>query len=45
MLLTASLTRTEQLGLNGRALWRDLARRDFRKMSFHFRGFCRALRS
>jgi hypothetical protein len=43
MLLTASLTRSEQLNLNGRALWRDFASGDFRKMRFHLRGFWRAL--
>jgi len=38
-----SLSSSEQLSLNGRALLRDLAHRDFRKLKFHLRGFCRAL--
>jgi hypothetical protein len=45
MILHLPLSRTSQLRLNGRALLLDLARRDFRKLGFHLRGFYRALRS
>jgi hypothetical protein len=43
MFMTGSLTRSEQLSLNGRAILRDFTSGDFRKMTFHLRGFCRAL--
>ena len=43
MLLHVLLSRKDQLGLNGRAVLRDLANRDLRKMSFHLRGLLRAI--
>jgi hypothetical protein len=43
MILHLPLSRSEQLRLNGRAILRDFASRDFRKARFHLRGFCRAL--
>jgi hypothetical protein len=43
MILSAILTRTEQLSLNGRAVLRDLVNGKVEKLCFHLRGFCRAL--
>ncbi|MFT3868819.1 MAG: hypothetical protein QM715_10205 [Nibricoccus sp.] len=39
------LTRSQQLALNGRAVWRDLMTRHFGKLRFHLRGCLRALRN
>ncbi|WP_217494483.1 hypothetical protein [Nibricoccus aquaticus] len=43
MILHLPLSRKHQLSLNGRAVLRDLASGDFRKMGFHLRGLYRAL--
>jgi hypothetical protein len=43
MVISASLTRSEQFVLNGRAVWRDLFRGEVGKLYFHLRGCWRAL--
>jgi hypothetical protein len=43
MIISGTLTRTEQLSLNGRAVWRDLKRGKVDKLCFHLRGCWRAL--
>lgn len=43
MMLQVTLSRSDQLVLNGRAVLRDLTSGDFRKMSFHLRGLWRAV--
>jgi len=43
MIISATLTRTEQLALNGRAVWRDLLTGEVEKLCFHLRGLWRAV--
>jgi len=42
MINVAQLTRSKQLILNGRAVWRDFVRCEVGKLRFHLRGCCRA---
>jgi hypothetical protein len=44
MVIPATLSRSVQLRLNGRAVLRDLVQGDFHKLSFHLRGLWRAIR-
>jgi hypothetical protein len=43
MIISETLTRSEQFVLNGRAVWRDLVRGEVDKLCFHLRGCWRAL--
>jgi len=43
MRIQMTLPRSTQIALNGRAVLRDAANRDFGKMAFHLRGIWRAL--
>ena len=43
MINVAPLTRSQQLMLNGRAVWRDFVRCEVDKLRFHLRGCWRAL--
>lgn len=43
MAILVPLSRSAQLRLNGRAVFRDVINRDFQKFAFHSRGLWRAL--
>jgi hypothetical protein len=45
MITGIALSRSDQLRLNGRALLRDMAKGEFRKICFHFRGLWRAVKA